>query len=77
MCRLQNILFTKKKNFPSAHILYRLSKCTLHFFIQLEVYNHMRIFQHITRSRRFPDVSFFNHVNHLNFKINKKIGLSK
>ena len=47
------------------------------FFIQLEVYDHLTIFQHITRSRSFPDVSFFNHVNHLNFKANRKIGLSK
>ena len=46
-------------------------KCILRIFILLEIYDHMRIFQHDIRSRVFPDVSFFNHANRLDFKGNK------
>ena len=57
-----------------AYIDFR--KYTLHIFIPLEIYDHMRIFQHVIRSRGFPDVSFFNHTKHLNFKRNRKISLN-
>ena len=51
-------------------------KCTLRIFIPLEIYDHMRILQHVIRNRGFPVVTFFNHANRLNFMGNRKIGLN-
>ena len=62
--------------FPIHTFYIDFQKCTVHIFIPLEMYDHTMIFQHIVRSRGFPDVSFFEHANRLNFKGNKKIGLN-
>ena len=45
-------------------------------FRPLEIYDHMRIFQDVIRSKGFPNVTFFNQANCLNFKGNRKIGLN-
>ena len=68
--------FQRIRIFPTHTLLHRLSKVHFTYFFSLKIYDHTRIFQHVIRSRGFPNVNFFNHANRLNFKGKRKIGMN-